>query len=165
MKKYVFLLLVFIGFSCQKYSLHVTKLSLNQKSLASSFTKTNDPRLNSGLEGEELVIQWALSRENFCKVKGLVLDIIYKNFETEKVFYPIETKVGMQGFFVLGEKYNKTKGLLTYKAEIVDEDMVPITSWTQKMWFNLLKIQDFEKNVDELNIKGFQLLEDLGTDR
>lgn len=152
MKKFqlaLFSIGLFLLCSCSKYSLHITKLNVNEESLASVFVRTKDPRKKYPLLGEELVMYWSLKKAVFEKAEGLILDIIYKNFQTDSIYYPLEKALGMKGFFLLGEKFKNTQGFLTYRAKIVDQNKKTLASWSHKMWFNLLRLREIEKGFDE----------------
>ena len=133
------LLLVCLSFcGCRRHHIDVTKLPINRLSLASSFTKTPDPRQKFPAEGEQLLVHCDFDPEvDITKCKAVV-SIIYRNLETETVEYQPRGVKEDFSLFVLGEKFERTLGVLTYKVEIFLEDKSIYTT-QHPMWFKKIE--------------------------
>lgn len=127
--------------SCQKYYVQVTREKINRQSLASTFAKTPDPRQSSPPKGERLIIQWNLMQED---VKDYVckLSLIYRNYEQETIYFSVERERDVFSYFLLGEKYEKTGGIMTYKVEILSSNKEIVQSFKHQLWTNLIVIEE-----------------------
>ena len=123
---------------CSYQSLTVERQRVNRDSLASTYVGSPDPAQKDPPTGERLWIDYRVSPANFKENSVLTLRIIYNNFEEEKVAFPVKKKSGQFSYSLLGEKYQKTGGIFTYRADLEGADGVVIDSWVQQMWFDLL---------------------------
>ena len=108
--------------------------------LASTFVKSPDPLQENPPTGQELILEWRLPREALQEELVLVLNVIYKNHTTAKICYPIDRRRGVIFHSILGQEYKETKGLLTYKAEIMDTNDTVVKQWKQMLWTDLIII-------------------------
>ena len=128
--------------SCQKYYLSVKREHINQSSLASTFVESPDPRKEHPPHGQELILQWRLPPKALNEELTLLLKIVYRDYTEESRVYLVERRRGVVTFSLLDEKFLEKKGFLTYKAEIKNSDGTVLKEWQQKLWFDLIDIED-----------------------
>lgn len=128
--------------SCQKYYVSVTRDSIGVKTLASGFANTPDPRREEPPKGERLLIAWNLFSEDFQKELVCSLSIIYKNYEEETINYEVDRKRDVISYFLLGEKYESTKGIMTYKVDIVTKSGIVVKSFKHQLYTKLIKLDE-----------------------
>ena len=138
---FLFILFPFLS-SCQKYYLSVKHEHINQGSLASTFVGSPDPRKEDPPYGQELTLQWRLPPDALNQELNLLLKIVYRDFTEEVHIHRVERRRGVLTFSLLGEKFLEKKGFLTYKAEIKKTDGTVLKEWEQKLWFELIHIED-----------------------
>ena len=136
----ILLLLILCG--CEKYSLSVKREYIDQSTLASTFVQSPDPRQNNPPKGELLLIKWRLPEEVLKEELHISLKIIYQNHTQECLSYPVFQRRGMLTYSLLNEKYQKTKGFLTYKAELVNGAGSVLKEWQQQLWTERIVLDD-----------------------
>lgn len=134
------LVFLFLFCSCAKYYLSVKRESVDQNSLASTYVRSPDPRQKNPPRGQELIMEWRLPRGFSQEKVTLVLDVLYKNYTQETFFYPISRRRGVITYSLLGNDYKEKEGLLTYKAQIRNEEGFVIQEWKQQLWTELIVI-------------------------
>lgn len=134
------LVFLFLFCSCGKYYLSVKRESVDQSNLASTFVGSPDPRQKNPPRGQELIMEWRLSRDFAEEGMTLVLDVLYKNYAQESFSYPISRRRGVITYSLLGDEYKEKEGLLTYKAEIRDKEGTVLHEWKQQLWTELIVI-------------------------
>ena len=142
MKQLFFLTVILaMSSSCQKYYVSVMDHKVSRSSLASTFAKTPDPRQYAPPKGEHLLIEWNLKEEVeeelICN-----LSILFKNFEQKVSQYKISTRQDALSYFLLGEEFEKTKGILSYKVEILNQEGQILQFFVHKLWTELITIDD-----------------------
>ncbi|MCH9630373.1 MAG: hypothetical protein S4CHLAM37_03690 [Chlamydiia bacterium] len=135
-------LLIFCCMSCQTYYVSVTREAIDRSSLASSFAKTPDPRQLDPPSGERLLIQWNLLSKDVHEDLICSLSLIYKNYEEETVHYKVDAKRDVISYFLLGDRYETTKGIMTYKVEILTKEGEVVKSFKHQLWTKLIKLDD-----------------------
>jgi hypothetical protein len=138
------LLFLFLN-ACQKHYLTVTKVSIDRSSLASSFTKTPDPRQSFPPKGEQLVIEWNLPSTVNQKTLRLELSLVYKNYKEETFTYILESTRGVLSYFLMGQDFLEKKGVMTYKAELKTQEGEVIKMQRHKLWVSLIHIDEEEE--------------------
>ncbi len=135
--------------ACSKYPIHAIRIPVNKSSLASEFTKTKDFREMDPIIGEQLLVLYSLHASQHKRARTLQIELIYKDLSYEKITYNVSEGRGTQSFFLLGEKFKETKGILTYKISFNTADDQELCSWSQKMWFERLKLKDRKTDTSE----------------
>jgi len=127
---------------CDKYYLTLRQVPVDSNYLASSHVGTPDPRQAHPPHGQKIILQWAVPPEILEKNPALVLYVVYKD-HTEKEFeYPIDGRLGYEVYSLLNEDYDKTGGLLTYRADIVTPDGTVYKEWKHQLWVNLITLDE-----------------------
>jgi len=142
--------------SCDKYYVAVRQIPVNTSSLASAHVGTPDPRLAHPPLGQKLVVDWVVPGELLIKQPRVVLFLLYKDHTEKKLSYPIEYKSGYAVYALLGEEFEKTKGLLTYRAEIVTAEGEIYRDWKHQLWVNLITLEQesTSSSVDAQSMQG-----------
>ncbi|MEM7174568.1 MAG: hypothetical protein AAF443_01380 [Chlamydiota bacterium] len=135
-----FILLVF-GSGCSKYYLTVKREIVNEKTLASAFVKSPDPRRWNPPTGEELTFEWRLPPEALNEPLELVVFVLYRNYEEQVLRYPVHDRRGIETFSLLNNEYKNSKGFLAYKAEIINGEKKIIKQWRHQLWTHLIKVE------------------------
>jgi hypothetical protein len=131
------------------YYLSLRQVPVDATYLASSHVGTPDPRKAHPPHGYKIVIQWAVPPEILEQDPQILFQVIYKN-HTEKTFvYPIESRLGYEVYTLLDEEYDKSGGILTYRAEIMTPDKKVFREWKHQLWVNLITLDDNEPAVSE----------------
>lgn len=136
---FYFICLMFFS-SCQKHQMHVTSIKIDKSSLASSFSAAKDPRQQVSAKGQQLYIQWNLPKKYNKMPISLELDIIYNNQTHETIVYDVIASEKKLSFFLLGERYRETKGIMTYKACLKTQNGRIVQHWKKSSWFNLIQL-------------------------
>jgi len=123
---------------CSTSSLDIERRIVNRESLPSTYVDSPDPMQMSPPTGQRLFINWKLPKKEQEWPYLLLLKVIYKNLDEETISYTIGSKKGLKVFELLGEKFEGTGGLLTYKAEMMTLDGEVIQEFKHRLWFELI---------------------------
>jgi hypothetical protein len=85
-----------------------------------------------------LILNWRVPEDVFDKKPVVVLDLILWDYTTRQVTIPIEHKMDFATYRLLNEEYEKSGGLLTYRAKIVTEEGTALYTWSHQLWVNLI---------------------------
>jgi len=121
---------------CSYEGMSIERQRVSKTSLASSFVRSPDPLQSDPPTGERLWIDWSISPTQFEENLILTLRVIYNSFEVERIAYPVNKRSGQVSFSLLGEKYKKSGGIFTYRADIDRPDGTVVESWVQQMWYD-----------------------------
>ncbi|MBM3191151.1 MAG: hypothetical protein FJZ63_00665 [Chlamydiae bacterium] len=135
--------------SCTKHYVAVSQISVGKSSLASTFAKTPDPRKQAPPRGKQLLIEWNLPTHFAKETLFLELQLIYGDLSEETLKYALEGVRGEISYFLLGEKYQKTQGLFTYKALIKTSTGDIVKEFTQGLFVKILPLDQEEASVQE----------------
>jgi hypothetical protein len=141
-----FFLLLLVPFSalfftgCRPYYLSVCQEWVDVRYLASFHAGTPDPRQAHPPIGQKLILDWRVPKEIFKRKPEVVLDLILWDYTTRQIRIPIESRMDYATYKLLNEEYEKTGGILTYKAIIVTEDGKIFREWKHQLWVNLITI-------------------------
>ena len=124
--------------SCVK-PLNVQTQYIGRESLASSFIDTPDPKLENPDEGQRLVIEWNLP-PMYMLYEDLHMEIRvrFKNRQERQLDLKLNTPSGVYLYPILNEFYKETRGLLTYKVDIVGDGCI-LQSWKHPLWVELIR--------------------------
>jgi hypothetical protein len=138
-------LLALTGCQCEKLTVYTDYLS--HENLASYHVGTPDPRLNNPPMGQRLIISWSLPKNYLC-YEDLHLDLTIRFRNKQQISEKIDIckRKGMYIYSVLNEDFFETKGLLTYKIDLVGDDVI-LEEWRHQLWTELIT---FEDNTDGL---------------
>lgn len=117
---------------------------MDARYLASTNVATPDPRQLHPPVGQLLVLDWRVSNEIFIKKPHIILDLIFWDYTTREVHIPIKRRMDYTSYRVVNEDYDKTGGVLTYKARIVTEDGEVFREWKHQLWVNLITVGELE---------------------
>jgi hypothetical protein len=135
---FLFCLLIFSG--CRQYYLSICQEWVDVRYLASSHVATPDPRQDHPPIGQMLIIDWRVPKDIFKKKPEIVMDLILWDYTTRQVRIPIKRRMDFATYRLFNEEYEKTGGILTYKAHIVTQDGEIYREWKHQLWVNLITI-------------------------
>ena len=137
-----FLLLLSLLTGCSNYRLDIVKQTITPELLASTFVKSPDPRQKHPSHGEELFISWRLHPDELQPPLHLIVDLIFCDLSQKRLSYSLFKKNGMINYVLLDEEYEKTGGLLTYKAKIINRHNELLQKWSPLFWVDLITIDN-----------------------
>ena len=127
--------------SCQKYYLSVCQQWVDARYLASTHVNTPDPRQANPPIGQMLSMDWRVPKELLSQKPYIELDLIFWDYTETKKTFPIDKRMGWVSYQLLGEEYDKTGGILTYKASIKTSDGTVYREWKHQLWVKLIQIE------------------------
>lgn len=139
----IFSLLIFLC-GCQSHGVVMYQQKISSSYLASTHVGSPDPRLENPPNGTMLVAEWWISKKTLEYDPVLRIEIIYRDFSTGCVEFPLSHKIGYETFSLLNEDFDKTGGILTYKAEIVTCDGEVYRQWKHQLWVELITVDEDE---------------------
>ncbi len=110
--------------------------------LASTHVGSPDPRQECPPCGQMVVVEWWVPRELLCCNPKVCLHLLFWDFTDRTVVFPIDRRIGYETYFVIGEDFATTCGLISYKAEIVTEDGSIFRDWKHQLWVDLIQIEE-----------------------
>src|SRR3990167_6702673 len=135
----VVLALVFL-MSCQRHYVSVSQRWIDGPNLASAKANTPDPRAENAPLGQMIVVDWVLSRDMLKQHPHIELDVIYWDYTTKTFSFPIKERMDWVTYKCLNEDYEKTGGILTYRAKILTEAGEVMREWRHQLWVNLIQL-------------------------
>ncbi len=139
----VFFALAFLLLSgCEKYYVSVAQQWIDVRYLASTHVKTPDPREERPPIGQMMIIDWRVPKELLRKKPHIQLTMIFWNYTEKTICFPIDQRMGWVTYKLLDDEYDQTKGILTYKAEIVGENGSLFREWKHQLWVNLIAVKE-----------------------
>jgi hypothetical protein len=142
--------LLLAGTSCNNQYLTVHTDYISHRTLASYYVNTPDPLLNNPPIGQRLILSWSVPK---CTLPGndLSLKIYIRFWNREQIVKvePITKQRGTVVYTLMNEDYIATKGIMSYKAEIVDDGVV-ISEWKHQIWTEVINIGGNEEPKLEL---------------
>ncbi len=152
MRYWLLLLLPIVMFflpGCRQYYLAVCQEWIDVRYLASSHVSTPDPRQEHPPVGQKLIVDWRVPKEIFNEKAEVVLDLILWDYTTRQVRIPIKRRMDFSTYWLLDEEYQKTGGILTYKATIQTENGIIFREWKHQLWVNLITINQESGPAEE----------------
>lgn len=117
-------------------------MPVNAGYLASTHVGTPDPRQAHPPLGQKLIIDWNVPPEVLAQEPKVFVHLIYKDHSQKEAVYPILYRSGTKVYSLLNEEFEKTKGLLTYRAQIVLADGSVYKDWKHQLWVNLITLDE-----------------------
>lgn len=145
----LFFLLLLVCGGCRPYYLTVMQEWVDVRYLASTHVGTPDPRQEHPPMGQKLILDWRIPKEILKKHPEVVLDLILWDYTTRQIRIPIKHGMDFKTYRLFNEEYEKTGGILTYKAEIVTEDGEVFREWKHQLWVNLITVSDVQRTPAE----------------
>ena len=133
---------------CKQYYLSICQEWVDVRYLASTHVGTPDPRQLHPPLGQKLIVDWRVPLDIFKKKPVIVLDLILWDYTTRQIRIPIKRRMDFATYRLFNEDYEKTGGILTYKAEIVTEDGKVFREWKHQLWVKLITVNDQETNAE-----------------
>ncbi len=127
---------------CSKYYLAVDQQWIDVRYLASTFAKSPDPRQAKPPLGQMLVFEWYLPKEVIREEPMLQVDVILWDYSTRHLDIPIKRRMSTTTFKLLNEEYDKSGGILTYKAQIVTKSGEVFREWKHQLWVKLITLDE-----------------------
>lgn len=137
----IFLLLL-IAAGCQRYGVIARRQTVDPTYLASTHIGSPDPRQEDPPHGQMVIVEWWVPQELFTKNPKICLHIIFWDYTERRIEFPINRRVGYETYFILGDDYCTTEGILTYKAEIITDDGCVFRDWKHQLWVNLIQMEE-----------------------
>ncbi len=141
-------ILMFFLPGCRQYYLSVCQEWIDIRYLASSHVSTPDPRQEHPPVGQKLILDWRVPKEILNEKPEVVLNLILWDYTTRQVRIPIKRRMDFSTYWLLDEEYQKTGGILTYKATIETQNGKIFREWKHQLWVNLITINQEEEKTE-----------------
>ncbi len=135
-----FLFLSLFCCGCTSHYVSVVKVPIDKTSLASTYAESPDPKAAKPPKGEKLYVSYRIPFSMNCDDLKIRLKVVYRNLEQEEKVFPVHHRMGAVGFDLVGDKFKKTNGFFTYRVELLDKDDHVVDSNQQRMWVEILKL-------------------------
>ena len=86
-------------------------MPIDRNNLASTFARSPDPMQKNKQDGEKIFITYRADRTIDLKNGKIVLNLVYKDLTQEVVTFQIKHNFGMFSFCIVGDKFQKSKGI------------------------------------------------------
>jgi hypothetical protein len=127
---------------CRQYYLSICQEWVDVRYLASTHVHTPDPRQEDPPIGQKLILDWRIPPEIYAKNPEVVLDLVLWDYTARQIRIPMKRRMDFATYSLFNEEYEKTGGILTYKAEIVTEDGEVFREWKHQLWVELITVSD-----------------------
>jgi hypothetical protein len=120
--------------------------------LASTHTKTPDPRKKHPPEGQKISVAWDFPLSIYRENLTLMTTVRFWDNKQDVFVYKIPRKRGYISYKFQDDSKDKNKRILTYKIDVFNEDGVLTAQWKHQFWKELISINkedDEEVNVNE----------------
>ncbi len=128
--------------ACTPYSyLSVHTDYLSHRTLASYYVNTPDPMLDNPPIGQRLIVSWSIPK-HILPGNNLYLKIYmrYWNRAEEIKTEPVTRSRGTVVYAIMNEEYIETRGIMSYKVELIDNGQV-ISEWKHQVWTEVVHVE------------------------
>jgi hypothetical protein len=131
-------LLLFCLTSCTYRPLVVQTEYISHENLASYQVGTPDPRLNEPMIGQRLILTWSIPK-SYLDYEDLHihLKVRFHSREEEELEIPVHSHYGTYVYSLVDEKFCASRGILTYKAEMIANHCI-LEEWRHQLWSELI---------------------------
>jgi len=114
---------------------------LSHETLASYHVNTPDPRLSNPSIGQRLIISWSVPKD-YLNYENLRLKITMRFRTREEVVETVylAKKSGTVVYNLLNDDYITTKGILTYKVDLIGGECI-LEEWRHQIWTDLISLE------------------------
>ena len=127
------------GPACSMLTVRTDYVSHEQ--LASYYVHTPDPRLNNPSIGQRLIVSWSIPKKLLkSREVHLEMTLRFRTREECTKIIPISRKSGTYVYALMNEDYARTKGILTYKIDLIADNAL-IEQWRHQIWTELILIE------------------------
>lgn len=142
-KRLLLLCGVFLCVGCQQYyGVIAYQEHLDPDYWASTHVGSPDPRRQDPLEGTLVIVEWWVPKALLQYEPMVRISMLFNNFTQRCVEYPICQRIGYRQFPITGDYFEKTGGILTYKAEIITNDGEVYKSWHHQLYVELITVDE-----------------------
>lgn len=134
---------------CKETYISVHTDYLSHENLASFIVKTPDPLLNNPPIGQRLIISWSVPPcyMDFDDIH-LSITIRFRNNTQIVEEVPLTQRKGTFVYPVLNEDYFTTRGILTYKVDLLNNDNV-LEAWRHQIWTEFITVESTETQKED----------------
>lgn len=131
---------------CSYLTVHTDYIS--HRTLASYYVNTPDPLLDNPPIGQRLIVSWSIPKF-ILPGNDLYLKIYlrYWNRAEEIKTEPVTRARGTIAYAVMNEEYIETRGIMSYKVELIDNGEV-LSEWKHQVWTEVIHIEDKEEEEE-----------------
>jgi len=135
-----FLLLVFSA--CGRYYVEVYQKKIDASDLASSSIESPDPRSKHPPYGQMLAIEWQLPQKILSENPLVQLDVLFWDNVERHYVWPIQQRKGFVTLPIINGQFERTGGVLAYRARVLTEEGKLFREWRHQLWVNLITIDN-----------------------
>lgn len=133
--------------SCEETYISAHTDYLSHENLASYVIKTPDPLLNNPPVGQRLIVGWSVPR-SYLDLDNLhlVVTIRFRNRTETIENLDILRRKGTFIYPVMDQDYFTTRGILTYKIDLMCGEQV-LEEWRHQIWTELINVEREEVDL------------------
>lgn len=134
--------------SCRNEYISVHTDYISHRTLASYYVNTPDPLLNNPPIGQRLILTWSIPK-HILPGNDLYLKIYIRFWNREQIIKlePITKQRGTVVYALMNDDYIATKGIMSYKAEIFDDE-IKLAEWKHQIWTEVINVGN-EEEIEE----------------
>ncbi len=127
---------------CGRYYVEVHQRKIDSSDLASSGIESPDPRLEHPPYGQLLTIEWQLPQKLLLENPLVLLDVIFWDNVERHYAWPIQRRKGFATLPIVDGQFEKTGGVIAYRAKVLTEEGQIFREWRHQLWVNLITIDN-----------------------
>lgn len=129
----------------------VSTFKVDKSFLASTHVGTPDPRKACPPCGQLVLVEWWVPHNLLGCSPKIRLTLVYHNMTEEVIEHPIKYRIGYFSHEILGEDFNKTEGLLSYKTEVVTGDGEVFRESVHQLFVNLIQLDNTGQSEERMS--------------
>jgi hypothetical protein len=137
---YLILLTALSG--CGRYYVEVYQKKIDATDLASTEVNTPDPRQEHPPYGQMLTVEWQLPQNLLVENPLVMLDVIFWDNIERHYVWPVQGRKGFVTLPIINKQFEKTGGVLAYRARILTEEGTVFREWRHQLWVNLISMDE-----------------------
>lgn len=153
-KNFILLVILILLSSCYKNYLFVQHEKMDSTYLSSVHVGTPDPRQNHPPDGQRISISYDFPLSVYRENLTIITTVRFWDSKQDVFVHKVSRKRGYIYYKFQDETENKSKKILTYKIDVVNEDGQLIDQWKHQFWKELIKINK-EEDLNEEDVEMF----------
>lgn len=135
---------------CAKSLIEVHTDYITEESLASYVIGTPDPLLNNPPFGQRLIISWSVPAALLQEPDPhLLVTIRYRNRQEVQLHLKLNKRSGTYIHTLFNQEYCATRGILTYKADLIAGGSI-WEAWRHQLWADLILFEESTPKEEEI---------------
>src|SRR3989338_8909187 len=111
---------------CRGHYLSIAREPVGPEFLASTFVSAPDPMRKKTMEGTRLFVSYRLPFSLDPQEHKIVLEVLFKDFSVQKWIFEMKFRSGVESVTFVDEEFRERRGILGYRAVLVNQKAVVI---------------------------------------